>query len=262
VKKGPEISTFIGLAIGVGAVLGAMHFKHVKLSAFNNPAALLIILAGTVACIVIAFPGSQLKEVGKLFKIVFTKTAIPKHEDTINMIVEAAKKARQDGFVAMEGYIGGIENPFFAKGLQMLVDGIAQDEIVEIMENEISALEERHATGASVFAQACAYAPTLGVLGAVFGLIAAMSFLDDTEEMSHAIAAAFMATILGIFTGYVVWGPFANKLKVKSKEEVAVMNMVLVGVVQIQKGVNPMTIRDALIAMIPTKMQKKLMDKR
>jgi chemotaxis protein MotA len=249
-KRGIEFMTLIGLALGVGAVLGAMHFKHVPLSAFNNRAALLVIFAGTVASVLNAFPGRDLKNIGKLFMGVFTSDkANPL--GTIKQVVAIAETARREGVLAIEQKLDTIDNDFMKKGFQMVVDGSSEDYVEEVLESEISEMEERHSINASIFAQAGAYAPTLGVLGAVFGLIAAMESIDNTDKMAEAVAAAFMATILGIFTGYVLWNPFANKLKMKSKHEVQDMRIILEGIKAIQSGYSPNIIKEKLLGMLP-----------
>ncbi|MDR2530944.1 MAG: MotA/TolQ/ExbB proton channel family protein, partial [Oscillospiraceae bacterium] len=178
-------------------------------------------------------------------------------EEIIELIHSVAVEVRKNGIISMEAKLDTIGDSFLAKGLKLLCDGNTEEKIREIMENEIASMEERHGTNASIFASAGMYAPTLGVLGAVFGLIAAMGHIDNTEMMSEAIAAAFIATILGIFTGYVLWNPFSTKLKVKSKEEVFIKQMIIVGVSEMAKGTNPMIIKEALVALLPEKEQAK-----
>jgi chemotaxis protein MotA len=112
-------------------------------------------------------------------------------------------------------------------------------------------MEERHAAGANIFSQAGTYAPTLGVLGAVVGLIAAMGDMNDTETLAYAIAAAFVATLLGIFTGYVLWHPFANKLKRKSKQEVITKNLIMTGILALSAGTNTRILREKMLSYLP-----------
>jgi chemotaxis protein MotA len=119
-------------------------------------------------------------------------------------------------------------------------------------------MEERHLAGAAIFSQAGTYAPTLGVLGAVLGLIAALGDLNDIDKLGYAIAAAFVATLFGIFTGYVFWHPFANKLKRKSKQEIIVKSVIIEGVLSIQAGVAPRAIEDKLIVYVPKSERSKL----
>ncbi len=112
-------------------------------------------------------------------------------------------------------------------------------------------MEQRHTENMSIFTQAGTYAPTLGVLGAVVGLIAALGNLNDIDKLGHSIAAAFIATLLGIFTGYVLWLPFANKLKVLSQLEVAQKRMIIEGILSLQAGDSPTAIEAKLMVFIP-----------
>ncbi|MGI6752288.1 MAG: MotA/TolQ/ExbB proton channel family protein [Anaerovoracaceae bacterium] len=254
-----ELTTLIGVVIGVLAIIGAMIFKHISFSVFINPAAILIIFVGTAASVLNAFPGSVLKKTGVLFKIIFTKQKGITETDIIRLMIELSAVAKKDGLLALEKKVEEIEEPFIKKGVRMVVDGIQGDVIEEILESEIRAMEKRHDIHASIFSSAGMYAPTLGVLGAVFGLIAAMASIDDTALMSEAIAAAFIATILGIFTGYVLWSPFSKKLKVKSQNEVMIKNLILTGLLSIQKGDPPFMLREKLLAALPSAMQDKVM---
>jgi chemotaxis protein MotA len=255
-KKSLDLFTIIGLAFGVGAVLGAMYFKKVGLENFANPAALLVIFAGTLATVLISFTGKDLGKIGGIFGNVFNDTHYKSNSEIIDMFVELASKARKEGLLTLEPEIEKLDDLFLKKGLRMVVDAQDEEFIESTLELDIEGMEERHALNASIFSAAGAYAPTLGVLGAVFGLIAAMGSINDTELMSHAIAAAFMATILGIFTGYVMWNPFAGKLKAKTKHEVAYKHMLLEGILCIQKGESVPVVKNRLMAMIPSSEQE------
>jgi chemotaxis protein MotA len=210
-----EITTILGVIVGLIAVIGAMIFKHISFTVFLNPAAFFVIFVGTVATILNSYPGENLKSLGALFKILFTKPKGISELEIIKLMVELSNVTRKEGLLSLESRVNEIGDPFIKKGIRLVVDGMDDEVITDILESEIAAMEARHETNASIFSSAGMYAPTLGVLGAVFGLIAAMSHIDDTEAMAEAIAAAFIATILGIFTGYVLWNPFAKKLKVK-----------------------------------------------
>jgi len=255
-----ELTSLIGVIVGFIAVIGAMIFKHISFTVLLNPAALFVIFVGTAATILISFPGENLKVLGALFKILFTKQKIISDVEIIELMTELSAKAKKDGLLSLESKVAEIEDPFIKKGIQMVIDGTEEDIIEEMLEMEIAAMEKRHETNASIFSSAGMYAPTLGVLGAVFGLIAAMSAIDDTEKMAEAIAAAFVATILGIFTGYVLWNPFAKKLKVKSQKEVMLKEMVIQGLLSIQQGDTPFMLKDKLLATLPASKQKKIME--
>lgn len=255
-----EITTILGIIVGFTAVIGAMIFKGISFTVFNNPAAFFVIFVGTVATILNSFPGENLKCLGALFKILFTKQKIASEAEIIELMVNLSSIARKEGLLSLESKIEEIDDPFIKKGIRLVIDGMPDETIADIMELEISSMEKRHELNASIFSSAGMYAPTLGVLGAVFGLIAAMSHINEIELMSHAIAAAFIATILGIFTGYVLWNPFAKKLKVKSHTEVLMKNMIVEGVLSIQKGDSPVMIQEKLLAVLPQAKQERILE--
>ncbi len=255
-----EITTIVGIIVGVLSVVGAMIFKHISFSVFLNPAAFFVIFVGTVATILNSFPGENIKNIGSLFRILFTKYKGVSEVEIIKLMVELSSLTRREGLLALESRMEDIDDPFIKKGLRLVVDGMGEDTITDIMGAEISAMEARHEENASIFSSAGMYAPTLGVLGAVFGLIAAMSHIDDTEAMAEAIGAAFIATILGIFTGYVLWNPFAKKLKVKSHEEALIKGMAIEGIIAIQKGESPVIIKEKLLSVLSYKKQQEILE--
>ncbi len=255
-----ELTTLLGIIVGIAAVVGAMIFKGISFTVLLNPAAFCVIIVGTVATILNSYPGKNLKGIGSLFKILVTKQKGIDEVEIYKLMVELSITARREGLLALEKKVEDINDPFIIKGINMITLGLAGDVIEEILETEIDAMEKRHEINASIFSSAGTYAPTLGVLGAVFGLIAAMAHIDDTDLMAEAIAAAFIATVLGIFTGYVLWHPFAKKLKVKSQEEVILKNMAMIGLLSIQKGDSPAIIKERLLAVLPPQKQKKIIE--
>ncbi|QIB68753.1 flagellar motor stator protein MotA [Aminipila butyrica] len=253
-----ELTTILGIIVGITSVVGAMFFKGLSFGIFNNPAALFVIFVGTAATILISYPGEDLKKLGALFKILFTKQKDISEIEIIEMMVNLSTSARKEGLLSLESKVDEIEDPFIQKGIRMVVDGVEEEVIADILGLEIQEIEKRHALNAGIFSSAGMYAPTLGVLGAVFGLIAAMVHIDDTGEMAHAISAAFMATVLGIFTGYVLWHPFAMKLKVKSQHEIGIKEMVVEGLLAIQRGDSPFMLKDRLMASLPSSKQEQI----
>lgn len=251
-----DITTLLGIIVGFIAVIGAMIFKHISFTVFLNPAAFFVIFVGTVATILNSYPGSTLKSLGALFKILFTKQKGMTEVEVIRLMVELSSLTRKEGLLSLETKLEEIDDPFIKKGIRLVIDGMNDEIIADILEAELTAMEARHEVNASIFSSAGMYAPTLGVLGAVFGLIAAMSHIDDTDAMAEAIAAAFIATILGIFTGYVLWNPFAKKLKVKSHNEVVVKGMAIEGILSLQKGDSPVIIQEKLLSVLPQSKQE------
>lgn len=244
-------TSLIGLLLGFIAVGVGMVLKGVGLDVLINPAAFLIIILGTAATVTIGFPTSEIKRVPKLFGIIFKEKKQMDPVDLIKMISEWAQLARKEGLLALEARTNEIDDPFLKNGLSLAVDGQSADYIRDVLNEEIDAMEERHLAGALIFSQAGTYAPTLGVLGAVIGLIAALGNMNDTETLGHAISAAFVATLFGIFTGYVLWHPFANKLKRKSKQEAKLKAMMIEGILSVLEGEAPRIIEQKLASYLP-----------
>ena len=244
-------TSVIGLLFGIIAVGVGMVLKGVSPAALINPAAILIIILGTIAVILIAFPTSEVKKIPKLLKVVFKEQQHWDVGEMIQYFSELAQLARQEGLLALDSKMEEIEDPFLKRGLRFAIDGQNADYIRAIMSEELDSIEERHAANASIFSQAGTYAPTLGVLGAVVGLIAALGNMEDADKLGVAISAAFVATLLGIFTGYVLWHPFANKLKRKSKIEIEAKEIMIEGILSILEGEAPRVIEEKLASYLP-----------
>lgn len=255
-----DISTLVGIILGIIAVFVGMVVKGASLSILINPAAFLIIIVGTIATIAVAFPMNELKRVPKLFKILFTQQKLSNEVEVIKMFSQWADLARREGLLALESKASEVEDPFLKNGLTLAIDGQNADYIRDVLTEEVEAMEERHASGALIFSQAGTYAPTLGVLGAVVGLMAALGDMSDIDKLGHAITGAFVATLLGIFTGYVLWNPFANKLKRKSSEEVKLKSLMIEGILSVLEGEAPRVIEQKLASYLPTEERRKITD--
>jgi chemotaxis protein MotA len=219
----------------------------------------LIILLGTVATIFIGFPMEDLKRIPKLFKILFTQDKLMPRKKIIEHFTEWIMISRREGLISLEKSLAGIEDEFLKSGMSMAIDGNDAEFIRDALSEDIAAMEERHREGALIFSQAGTYAPTLGVLGAVVGLIAALSNLNEVEALGHLISAAFVATLLGIFTGYVLWHPMANKLKVKSRKEAQLKRMMLEGILSIHSGDNLNSMQNKLYGFLSMQERKEIM---
>ncbi|WP_438312705.1 flagellar motor stator protein MotA [Sporosarcina sp. FA9] len=253
-----DLSTVLGLILGFGAILVGMVLKGVTLGTLFNIAAILIIIFGTAATVIIAFPMSELKSIPKLFGVIFKEQKLASDSDVIRMFSEWADVARREGLLSLEAKTDAIEDPFLKNGLGLAIDGQNADYIRDVLNEEVDAMEGRHSAGALIFTQAGTYAPTLGVLGAVVGLIAALKDMNDIEALGTAIAAAFVATLLGIFTGYVLWHPFANKLKRKSSIEVKQKMMMVEGILSVLEGEAPRVIEQKLASYLSIEERRKL----
>jgi chemotaxis protein MotA len=245
-------SSLIGVILAFVVLIGGLILKGASVSALFNPAALVIIFLGTVAALLIAFPMNEFKKMPVLFKVLFREETLKTERELIEIFSEWATIARRDGLLALEETAEQVEDPFLKRGLKMVVDGQPAEFIEEVMEEDIEAMEDRHRVGALIFTQAGTYAPTLGVLGAVVGLVAALSHLGDIELLGKSIAAAFIATLLGIFSGYVLWHPFANKLKRKTQREARIKGIMLEGLLSVQEGLSARIIEDKISTYLPT----------
>ncbi len=254
-----DISTVVGLVVGFISLLLGMSLKGVTPDALINPAALLIIIAGTIGTVIIAFPMDELKRIPSLFGVLFKEQKLQSDEELIKMFSEWADVARREGLLSLESKASEIDDPFLKNGLNLAIDGQNADYIRDVLTEEVDAMSERHASGALIFTQAGTYAPTLGVLGAVVGLIAALKDMNDIDALGLAISAAFVATLLGIFTGYVMWHPFANKLKRKSSVEVQQKMMIIEGILSVLEGEAPRVIEQKLASFLPASKRKALM---
>lgn len=246
-----EKSTLIGIVMGFVSVFVGMVLKGAPITALNNPAAFLIIIGGTFSCLFIGFNMDQLKNFPKLIKRTFQVPPEQEKAELLRLFIELSQIARREGILALENKVSEIEDPFFRTGLGMVIDGMDPDFVSDVLDAELQIMQERHAEGRSMFTQAGTYAPTLGVLGAVVGLIAALCNLKDIDKLGHSIAAAFIATMLGIFTGYVLWLPFANKLKILSDSEIGQKRMIIEGILSLQAGDSPTAIEAKLMVFIP-----------
>jgi chemotaxis protein MotA len=227
--------------------------KHADPMLLISPAAIIIIFVGTAASLFIAFPMKDMKKFPTLMKIAFSEQKTITEKELLPQFIEWAKVVRKDGIIGLEQQLNNVEHPFLKKGFEMVLEGQDSKDIEDVLEEDLSSTEERHRGYATIFSQAGSYAPTLGVLGAVMGLIGALGNLDDIDALGASIAAAFIATMYGIFTGYVIWNPIANKLKRRTQEEISLGNFIIKGIVSIQEDASPIIVERKLAPLLPSK---------
>jgi chemotaxis protein MotA len=169
----------------------------------------------------------------------------------MNELVGYAEKARRDGLLALDEQLGGVEDPYTKKGLQLVVDGTDPDLVADVLDAENASMRKRHAAGVQPFEKAGGYAPTMGIIGTVFGLVHVLGNLDAPETLGPSISAAFIATLLGVASANVVFLPVGARLKALSAEELQFRNMTLEGILAIQAGDNPRVVAEKLLAYVP-----------
>lgn len=248
-----DIFLILGIIGALIVVLAGLLLKGASFGILLSGEAIMVIIVGTIMAIMNSFPKKEFMNIPKIIGVLFSDKNKQNPSEIIKQLVEISQRTRKDGLLSLEGSIQEFDNKFMKNGLEMVVDGLEADVIREVLEIEIESLEDRHRLGATIFSTAGATAPTLGVLGAVIGLIGALGSLDNIEKLGESISSAFVATVYGIFIGYVLCHPFSNRLKRKSLEEVTIMNIILEGILAIQAGNNPKSIERKLVGMLEPK---------
>jgi chemotaxis protein MotA len=169
----------------------------------------------------------------------------------VTELVGYAEAARRDGLLALDEVTSNIEDPFTQKGLQLVVDGTDPDLVADILESENDAMRKRHAAGVQPFDKAGGYAPTMGIIGTVFGLIHVLSNLDKPATLGPSISAAFVATLLGVASANVIYLPISARLKQLSQDELHARALIVEGILSIQAGDNPRVVQEKLITFVP-----------
>lgn len=251
-----DLTTILGLVIGIGALLLSVILEGGHIASLFSVPAFVMIAGGTIGATAIGFTVEELKTVPTLMRIAFKDE---KHDvsSLIATLVSFAEKARREGLLALEEDLNGIEDKFLKKGMQLVIDGTDAELVRSIMETELAFIQERHHKGASIFDAAGGYAPTMGIIGTVMGLVHVLGNLSDTESLGPAIATAFLATLYGIFSANILFLPIAGKLKNRSAHQVLVYEVTLEGILSVQAGDNPRIVEEKLEAFLaPTKRKK------
>lgn len=246
------IGTFVGSTmkgVGVGAYFGV-------------PAALLIVVVASIGATMMSNSMADVKNMGKAFLKAFKPGDLGDPGSSIDRIVEFAERARREGLLALEDQIDKVEDPFMRRGLQMAIDGGDPEMVRDVMETEVSAMRERHKVGSAFMTSIGIFAPTFGIIGAVVGLIATLSHLDDPAHLGAGIAAAFIATFWGVFMANGIFLPIGKKLQRLSAEELAHKQLIIEGVLSIQAGSNPRMLDDILTSYLAPKARLARMEER
>ena len=240
-----DFATLGGLILGIGGIVGGLILEGGSVREIAAPTALLIVLGGTLGAVMISTPLSALSGgMRSLASVFYEKSQDP--DILIEMLVDYSSKARKNGIVSLEQVANQAPDPFLRKALNLAVDGTDLQELRNMMELEI-AVEEHHAeTEAKIFESAGGYAPTIGIIGAVLGLIQVMKDLADIEKVGHGIATAFVATIYGVAFANLFFLPVAGKIKARAQQKTQMKELMLEGVVGIVEGLNPKLIRTKL----------------
>ena len=240
-----DIATLIGLIAGAVAIIGGFLWEGGQITGLFQSTAALIVFGGTIAAILISYPMYRIRTIPAALRMAFRKS---NHEasEWIDDIVEMSMLARREGVLALEHKVMEHSNDFLKNGIQMVVDGTDQPVVQQIMELEIDAIEQKHDHYAKIFESAGAYAPTMGIIGTVMGLVQVLGSLTDPTELGPSIAVAFIATLYGVASANLIFLPIASKIRAKSEEETSILEMLLEGILSVQNGENALLVRKKL----------------
>lgn len=242
-----DIGSLIGLAIGFAGVLVGFILEGGSLiKLISSPSAMIIVFGGTFGATILSFPISDLAKVPGALRTIFTTK---KHDAVgiINQLAELSEKARKDGLLSLEQDAQNNENELIKKGLALVVDGIETEVIKDILIRETHLHENLHESAAKIFEKAGGYAPTMGVLGTVMGMVQVLSSMEaEPGGLGEKIATAFLATMFGVGSANLLWIPFADRIKQKAESEKMVNDLIIEGLLSIQAGENPRIIKEKL----------------
>ena len=245
-----KAATAIGIVAAIVGILGGAVMEGTSPASFLNLPAMLLVFVGTFGVTLAACGMDVVKKIPAYYKIAF---AGAEHHlaGKVHELVAFAEKARKDGLLALESDLEEIEDVFTKKGMQLVVDGTDPDLVREILEVEVDAMAARHKEGAELFKTAGGFAPTMGIIGTVMGLVHVLQHLSAPETLGPSISGAFIATLMGVGAANVVFLPVASRLKGLSHEELHVRNLVLEGILSIQAGDNPRVVSEKLMSLVP-----------
>lgn len=240
-----DTTSLIGVFLAFGAILGGQVLEGGHVGSLLQLTAFIIVLGGTMGAVLIQFSPPIFMLGVRLLKWVFFSPTIVL-EQVIEQVVGWGNTARRGGLLSLEPLLEEMDDPFMKKGLQMLVDGAEPDKLREMMEVEMAAYDEHYRLAAKVWEAAGGYAPTIGILGAVMGLIHVMENLADPTKLGAGIAVAFVATIYGVGSANLFFLPFCNKIRAVIGREMVKRAMVVEGLVAVANGENPRLIETRL----------------
>ena len=240
-----DIASIGGIIVAILGILAGMMIEGGSIAQITQPTAALIVIGGTTGAVLLQFPlKTFLAALQQLMKVFFAKAS--DGDAVLKQLVAFANKARKSGIVSLDQDLLSVTDPFLKQTLMLAIDGTEPTEVRKIMQMEIDNKGEMEEKVPQVFEAAGGYSPTVGIIGAVLGLIQVMQHLDNIDEVGRGIAVAFVATIYGVALANLICLPAAGKLKIRHREEQMIKEMMLEGVISILEGMNPRMIETRL----------------
>ena len=244
-------ATLIGIALAVISLLIMMIMEGSSPMAIILMPAMILVFGGTFGAAIAGSSMADVKKIGGWFKMALLPAKVPPVSDRIATLVSLAEKARKEGLLALEAQVKDIDDPFLKRGLQMGIDGTDPEELRTVLEGEIAAKKGEDKVAAKFFNAMGGYAPTVGIIGTVVGLIHVLENLDKPESLGPLIAGAFVATLWGVLSANIFWLPMGAKILRISDLQSAQMELLVEGITEIQAGTSPRAVRQKLTALVP-----------
>ena len=242
--------TLTGIAVALGGIGLGLILEGGHVAQVLQPTAALIVLGGTLGAVLMHFPlsviGEAIHQIGDVFL-----HRDPEPDSLIQNLLRYALKARKEGIVSLDAELGKIHDPFLRESLMLAIDGVSANELRNLMELQLDYRAEKDERVPKLFEAAAGYAPTVGILGAVLGLIQVMQHLENIGEVGRGIAVAFVATIYGVAAANLLLLPCAGKLRIRLREKQVIHEMTLEAVLSMMSGVNPRSLELQLVSYMP-----------
>ncbi|MCA9184311.1 MAG: motility protein A [Pirellulaceae bacterium] len=247
-----DIATVIGLVLGMGLILSSIAMGSGGLTPFIDIPSGMIVIGGAFAAILISFPLKSVLSLGGIVKNCFL-SSLPSTKQVIEQFNDIAAIARRDGLLALENKLPEVKDRFMYRGLEMVIGGTAKEDLQSVMETEISYVEERHKVGKKIIDMIGAAAPAFGMIGTLVGLVQMLGTLDDPSKIGGGMAVALLTTLYGAVVANLFCIPLASKLEARSKEEILIRELMLVGLLCLIEGQTPRALQERLIAFLSPK---------
>lgn len=241
-----DITTILGLLIAFGCIILSFLGEGGKVGGLWSATAMPVILGGTAGAVLVSFPLQDLKLLGRMFRTVFSNQKLDEAA-TVSRVVRFSEIARREGLLALDAEIEGIGIPLIEKGLRLIIDGTESQNVKDILSRDLSLQMDAYTRGARIFAAAGGFSTAMGIVGTVVGVIGALGHgLNDLTVLAQKTALAFVATLYGVSLANLLWLPFENKVKAKAAREKLIGEIVIEGILSIQAGDHPDTVREKL----------------
>jgi chemotaxis protein MotA len=244
-------ATLLGMVMALGALLAMMLLEGSDPLSIVLLPPLILVFGATFGAAVAGSTMSDVRRIGSWFRLAFAADRSAQTPVLVALLVDLATTARKEGMLPLENRIAGLDDPFLRHGLQMAIDAVPLDELRTVLEGEVEAHRTDDRVAARFFARMGGYAPTIGIIGTVVGLVQVLQRLEDPEVLGPLVATAFVATLWGVLSANFLWLPMSVKISRNSDLRTAQMSLLLAGVTAIFEGTNPRALRARLQSMLP-----------